>query len=60
MLTTTHYIIDLEELPQAIQDQLFEELLDRDAQQQLTVDAAVINWSLELTVRLGLLLKIYL
>lgn len=44
---------DLEELPQAIQDQLFEELLDRDAQQQLTVDAAVINWSLELTVRLG-------
>lgn len=45
---------DLEELPQAIQDQLFEELLDRDAQQQLTVDAAVINWSLELTVRLGI------
>ncbi|XP_077297352.1 ubiquitin thioesterase trabid [Arctopsyche grandis] len=52
-ITTFCLPADLEELPQAIQDQLFEELLDRDAQQQLTVDAAVINWSLELTVRLG-------
>lgn len=43
----------MEELPPPIQEQLYEELLDRDAQQQLEGDAAVINWSLELTMRLG-------
>lgn len=44
---------DVEELPGAVQEQLFTELLDKDAQEQLETDPAVINWSLELTVRLG-------
>ncbi|KAJ0170960.1 hypothetical protein K1T71_013732 [Dendrolimus kikuchii] len=44
---------DIEELPGAIQEQLFSELLDRDAQQTLEADPPLINWSLELTVRLG-------
>ncbi|GJQ75890.1 putative zinc ion binding protein [Trypoxylus dichotomus] len=44
---------DIELLPTAIQEQLFTELLDKDAQEQLESDPAVINWSLELTVRLG-------
>lgn len=45
--------VDIELLPTAIQEQLFNELLDKDAQEQLESDPAVINWSLELTVRLG-------
>lgn len=44
---------EIEELPAAIQEQLFSELLDRDAQQTLEADPPLINWSLELTVRLG-------
>lgn len=44
---------EVEELPGPIQEQLFNELLDRDAQQQLESDPPVINWSLEVTVRLG-------
>lgn len=44
---------EVEELPGAVQEQLFTELLDKDAQEQLESDPAVINWSLELTVRLG-------
>lgn len=36
-----------------IQEQLFEELLDKDAQQQLEADPPVINWSLEVTAHLG-------
>lgn len=46
-------LIDIEELPASIQEQLFEELLDKDAQQQLEVEPPVINWSLEVTVHLG-------
>ncbi|GLH05991.1 hypothetical protein R5R35_007902 [Gryllus longicercus] len=44
---------DVEDLPPMVQEQLFEELLDRDAQQQLESEPAALNWSLEVTVRLG-------
>ncbi|KAL7640117.1 UNVERIFIED_CONTAM: hypothetical protein RMT77_009531 [Armadillidium vulgare] len=44
---------DVEELPSSIQEQLFEELLDRDAQKQLEEVSPIINWSLEITDRLG-------
>lgn len=44
---------EVDELPGPVQEQLFAELLDKDAQEQLESDPAVINWSLELTVRLG-------
>lgn len=44
---------DIEELAGTVQEQLFEELLDRDAQRQLEDEPPVINWSLELTVHLG-------
>ncbi|XP_045780612.1 ubiquitin thioesterase trabid isoform X2 [Maniola jurtina] len=44
---------EIEELPAAIQEQLFTELLDRDAQQTLEADPPLINWSLHLTVTLG-------
>ncbi|KAG0722582.1 Ubiquitin thioesterase trabid [Chionoecetes opilio] len=44
---------EIEDLPVSVQEQLFEELLDRDAQKQLEEDAPIINWSLEITDRLG-------
>jgi len=44
---------EIEDLPPLIQEQLFEELLDRDVQQQLENEPAVINWSIEVTVHLG-------
>ena len=44
---------DIEELPLAIQEQLYEELLDRDAQKQLEMPPPALNWSLEITDRLG-------
>lgn len=44
---------EVEELPAPIQEQLFSELLDREAQQTLEADPPRINWSLELSVRLG-------
>ena len=44
---------DIEDLPTSIQDQLFEEILDRDAQKQLEEVSPIINWSLEITERLG-------
>ncbi|XP_018319117.1 ubiquitin thioesterase trabid [Agrilus planipennis] len=44
---------EVDELPAAVQEQLFTELLDKDAQEQLESEPAVINWSLEITVRLG-------
>ncbi|XP_039291537.1 ubiquitin thioesterase trabid [Nilaparvata lugens] len=44
---------EIVDLPQAVTEQLFEELLDKDAQQQLEADPPVINWSIELTVHLG-------
>lgn len=45
--------VEVDELPAPVQDQLFAELLDKDAQEQLESDPAVINWSLDITVRLG-------
>lgn len=44
---------DIEELPLNVQEQLFEELLDRDAQKQLENPPPALNWSLEITSRLG-------
>ncbi|XP_062858813.1 ubiquitin thioesterase zranb1 [Trichomycterus rosablanca] len=38
---------DIEDLPPAIQEKLFDELLDRDVQKELEEEDAVINWSLE-------------
>ncbi|RZF43518.1 hypothetical protein LSTR_LSTR013042 [Laodelphax striatellus] len=52
-LSTFALPAEIEDLPQAVTEQLFEELLDKDAQQQLEADPPVINWSLELTVHLG-------
>lgn len=43
----------MEDLSTPIQDQLFEELLDKEVQSQLESDPPVLNWSLEITVRLG-------
>ncbi|XP_060806942.1 ubiquitin thioesterase trabid [Amyelois transitella] len=43
---------EIEELPAAIQEQLFSELLDREVQHTLETDL-LINWSHELTVTLG-------
>ncbi|XP_064089647.1 ubiquitin thioesterase zranb1-like [Macrobrachium nipponense] len=52
-LVTFSLPADIEDLPVSVQEQLFEELLDRDAQKQLEEDAPIINWSLEITDRLG-------
>ncbi|XP_034049596.1 ubiquitin thioesterase Zranb1 [Thalassophryne amazonica] len=43
---------DIEDLPPAVQEKLFDELLDRDVQKELEEESAVINWSLELGTRL--------
>ncbi|XP_058448376.1 ubiquitin thioesterase trabid [Malaya genurostris] len=44
---------DIEELPLVLQEQLYDELLDRDAQKQLEMPPPALNWSLEITDRLG-------
>lgn len=44
---------EIEDLPPATQEQLYSELLDRDAQKELESEADIINWSEEVTVRLG-------
>ncbi|KAL7047012.1 hypothetical protein ACKWTF_002765 [Chironomus riparius] len=44
---------DIEELPLTVQEQLHDELLDRDAQKQLENPPPALNWSLEITSRLG-------
>ncbi|XP_014222757.1 ubiquitin thioesterase trabid isoform X1 [Trichogramma pretiosum] len=47
---------EIEELPAVVQEQLLEELLDREAQNQLEGagnEPAALNWSLEITERLG-------
>ncbi|ROI83801.1 Ubiquitin thioesterase ZRANB1 [Anabarilius grahami] len=43
---------DIEDLPPAVQEKLFDEVLDRDVQKELEEDSAVINWSLESGTRL--------
>ncbi|XP_034485334.1 ubiquitin thioesterase trabid [Drosophila innubila] len=44
---------EIEELPIPIQEQLYDELLDRDAQKQLEMPPPALNWSLEITARLS-------
>ena len=44
---------EIEELPIAIQEQLHEELFDREAQAELESSPPALNWSLEITARLG-------
>uniref|UniRef100_A0A8C5GPH9 ubiquitinyl hydrolase 1 n=1 Tax=Gouania willdenowi TaxID=441366 RepID=A0A8C5GPH9_GOUWI len=43
---------DIEDLPQAVQEKLFDEVLDRDVQKELEEESPIINWSLELGTRL--------
>uniref|UniRef100_A0A8C2H9G4 ubiquitinyl hydrolase 1 n=1 Tax=Cyprinus carpio TaxID=7962 RepID=A0A8C2H9G4_CYPCA len=45
-------LTDIEDLPAAVQEKLFDEILDRDVQKELEEESAVINWSLELGTRL--------
>lgn len=49
---------EIEELPISIQDQLYDELLDRDAQQQLESPPPALNWSLEITTRFNSRLQV--
>ncbi|XP_058796097.1 ubiquitin thioesterase trabid isoform X2 [Phymastichus coffea] len=45
---------EVEDLPSMVQEQMLEELLDREAQQQLEGgEPPALNWSLEITERLG-------
>ena len=44
---------EIEDLPPATQEQLYSELLDKDAQRELEEEAAIINWSEEVRVHLG-------
>lgn len=44
---------EIEDLPPATQEQLYSELMDRDAQRELEEEAAIINWSEEVRVRLA-------
>ncbi|VVC90057.1 unnamed protein product, partial [Leptidea sinapis] len=53
LTTLLSRISEIEELPAPIQDQLFMELLDKEAQQTLEADPPLINWSGELTLTLG-------
>eukprot|EP00063_Salmo_salar_P097148 XP_014071983.1 PREDICTED: ubiquitin thioesterase Zranb1-like [Salmo salar] len=43
---------DIEDLPTAVQEKLFDEVLDRDVQKELEEESPIINWSLELGTRL--------
>lgn len=44
---------EIEDFPPPIQERLFDELLDRDVQKELEEESPIINWSMELTERLG-------
>ena len=43
------FISEIEDLPPDTQEKLYSELLDRDAQHELEEDAAIINWSEEVS-----------
>ena len=43
--------VEIEDLPPTIQEQLYSELMDRDAQKELEEEAAIINWSEEVRVK---------
>ena len=50
--------LEIEDLPPATQEQLYNELMDKDAQKELEDDcveagAAAINWSEEIRISLG-------
>ncbi|XP_041370674.1 ubiquitin thioesterase ZRANB1-like [Gigantopelta aegis] len=44
---------DIEDLPRHVHGQLFDELLDREVQNELEVEENIVNWSLEICDRLG-------
>ncbi|XP_015911224.1 ubiquitin thioesterase Zranb1 isoform X2 [Parasteatoda tepidariorum] len=44
---------EIEDFNPIVQEKLFDDLLDRDAQKELEEESPIINWSLELTERLG-------
>lgn len=44
---------EIEDLPPGTQEQLYSELMDRDAQRELEEESHIINWSQEVRVRLG-------
>ncbi|XP_071947712.1 ubiquitin thioesterase zranb1-B-like [Antedon mediterranea] len=44
---------EIEELPLSTRNQLMDELLDGDVQKELEQESTIINWSLEITGRLG-------
>lgn len=44
---------EIEDFSPPVQQTLFDELLDRDVQKELEEESPIINWSLELTERLG-------
>ncbi|XP_077992452.1 ubiquitin thioesterase Zranb1-like [Glandiceps talaboti] len=45
--------VEIEDFPSSVRNQLFDESLDRDVQKELEQESPIINWSLELTERLG-------
>ncbi|XP_070541181.1 ubiquitin thioesterase ZRANB1-like [Ptychodera flava] len=45
--------VEIEDFPLPVRNQLFDEILDRDVQKELEQESPIINWSLELTERLG-------
>ena len=50
---STFLFSEIEDLPPGTQEQLYSELLDRDAQRELEEESSIINWSQEVRVRLG-------
>ncbi|KFM58883.1 Ubiquitin thioesterase Zranb1, partial [Stegodyphus mimosarum] len=44
---------EIEDFHPRVQEKLFDDLLDRDAQKELEEESPIINWCLELTARLG-------
>lgn len=52
-ITTFALPAEVDDLSTSIQNHLFDELLDKEVQTQLETDPPVVNWSLEITERLG-------
>lgn len=42
---SNNFIAEIEDLPPGTQEQLYSELLDRDAQRELEEESHIINWS---------------
>ncbi|XP_006817899.1 ubiquitin thioesterase ZRANB1-like [Saccoglossus kowalevskii] len=45
--------VEIEDFPLPVRNQLFDEILDRDVQKELEQESHIINWSMELSERLG-------